>query len=63
MRQIVSNFRRMANNADRRAATLEAAAKEMKNTNKASAINYARLARSMRREAKNYRQMAKELSP
>lgn len=63
MRQVISNFRRMANNADRRATEWEAVAKNLKHINKASAINYARLARSMRRDAKNYRQWAEELSP
>lgn len=58
MRQIVSNYRRMANNADRRASEWEATAKRLKHTDKASAIIYARLARSMRRDAKDYRRRA-----
>jgi len=62
MRQVISNFRRMANNADRRAAMLEASAKEMKHTNRALAISSARLARAMRRDARDYRQWAGELS-
>lgn len=61
--RIVSNFRRMANNADQRATAWEEKAKQsLRAGYSREAMYYAGLARYQRLNAREFRRMAEELS-
>ena len=61
-RRIVSNFRRMANTTDYRAALWERESKKLSHLDRELSDYYAKIAEDMRRDAREYRRMAEELS-